>query len=105
MPAQKKRVLQVAVFVVLTVVTVLIGLFYDPYEPVGPELLLNADFRLGFVRWKVAGPPGAVDLEQGRTARLHSVDPAGHVSLTQSIPVAGRFELLRLSADMRTEFL
>lgn len=103
MPEREKRVLQLAVFVVLTLATVLLGVFYDAYEPVGPELLVNADFRLGFAHWTVAGPSGAVELEEGRTARLHSSDPGGHVSVTQSIPHAGRFKLLRLSGEMRTE--
>jgi VanZ family protein len=94
---------KVAVFLLFAVATVLLGVFYGRYVPVGSELLANSDFGLGFDHWILKGPPDSIVLEDDRTARLRSSDPGGHVSLTQPIDDPCRFGLVRLSGEMRTE--
>ncbi len=103
MPETGLRALKVALFLALAAATILVGVFYDRYEPVGPEVLLNADFSQGLDGWRLKGPAGAIALEDGGTVRLNANRPNTHVSLTQSIEDPRRFVLVRLSAEMRTE--
>lgn len=103
MPESRHRTLKVVVFLCFATATLLIGISYDRYEPVGPEILINADFSRGLDGWRLKGPSGNIVLEEPGTVRLHTNKPNTHVSLTQSIDDPRRFVLVRLSADMRTE--
>lgn len=103
MPETGLHALKIALFLSLATATILVGIFYDRYEPVGPEVLLNADFSRGLDGWKLKGPAGAITLEEAGTVRLLSNRPNTHVSLTQSIDDPRRFVLVRLSAEMKTE--
>ena len=97
------RVLVVVVFLVLSVVTVLVGVTYSRYRSVGPELLVNGDFSRGLEDWRVSGPSGAIAVEPPRTVRLQAADREHYVGLTRPFHDPGRFELLELSGTIRTE--
>jgi VanZ family protein len=97
------RGLVVVAFLLLTAVTVVLGVTYSRYRSVGPELLVNGDFSRGLDDWRISGPSGAIAVEQPRTVRLQSADVEHYVGLTQSIHDAGKYELLELSGTIRTE--
>jgi VanZ family protein len=97
------RVLVVVAFLLLTAVTVTLGVAYSRYRSVGPELLVNGDFSRGLDDWRLSGPPGAIAVEPPRTVRLQAADMEHYVGLTQAIHDARRFALLELSGTIRTE--
>ena len=68
------RGLVVVAFLLLTAVTVVLGVTYSRYRSVGPELLVNGDFSRGLDDWRISGPSGAIAVEQPRTVCLQSAD-------------------------------
>lgn len=97
----------VIAFLVLSGGTILLGLGYGRYRPIGPELLVNGDFSRGLDHWRIQGPAAAVTLtrtgEGPPAVRLHSTDPARYTGLVQPIRDPGRFKLLELSGMIRTK--
>ncbi|MDO8282090.1 MAG: VanZ family protein [Thermodesulfovibrionia bacterium] len=95
----KKSVL----FLILAFLTVFIADYIGLYEEVGPELLANNDFKEGFAHWKRTGPDDLIVLEDPPAAKLYSKTPQNNISFFQGIDEPGRFRLLKLSGDLKTE--
>ena len=102
MPASDSRFYQFHVFALLALITLLYSFLFDPYRPMGPELLDNGDFSQGLAQWQTFEASRTVALLEGATVRLHSENPEGTVSLRQKIFDPVRFGRLRLSGEIRT---
>ena len=94
---------KILTFFILSAATLLLGSGFERYQPKGSELLENTSFAGQAASWNISGPAGSVVVEEGGAIRLHSVDPTQNISVTQRVADPGRFRLLRLSADLRTE--
>jgi len=89
-------------FLLLSLLTMLVIFFYDPYLAVGPELLDNPTFSEGLAGWNFHGPDGSVTPGADGTVRLESGDPSQNVVIYQKIAEPQRFTLLRLAGFLRT---
>lgn len=94
-------------FALLALCTVLYALLFDPYLDVGPELLVNGDFRAqGIDHWHL-GPgaevlPGDLVGDGSGMVRLHSEDNRKWVVVKQQITLSGKLEKVRLQANIKT---
>lgn len=92
-----------AVFLLLAFLTVFIADYVGLYEEIGPELLSNNDFKEGFADWRRIGSDYLSLFEDPVSVKMYSAVPENKISLFQSIGDPGRFRLLKLSGDIKTE--
>lgn len=94
-------------FALLALCTVLYALLFDPYLDVGPELLVNGDFRAqGIDHWHLGTGaevlPGDLAGDGSGMVRLHSEDNRKWVVVKQQITLSGKLEKVRLQANIKT---
>lgn len=94
---------KILLFISLTLATLYLGVWYERYQPVGPELLPALQLDSEDSHWQSYGLQGAVIQESSEIVRLHSDDPAKSVGLKFIITEPSRFQYLRLSADLKTK--
>lgn len=92
------------IFVVVVLLLATVALFrgVQRYEPVGPELLGNGDFKAGLEGWSVRGDETAVRTDQG-TLAVENSDPSRSVVVRQTIPAPSNQRTWLLSAEISTE--
>jgi len=92
------------IFVVVVLLLATVALFrgVQRYEPVGPELLGNGDFKAGLEGWSVRGDEIAVETDQG-TLAVENSDPSRSVEVRQTIPAPSNQRTWLLSAEITTE--
>lgn len=95
--------LKFIVFFILAGATFWLGSWFERYVPVGPELLHNPGFSENLAQWQLAGPPSAAVIDPAGGLRLQATDSEKSISVGQSLADPGRFRLLRLAADLRSE--
>ncbi len=88
-------------FISLVVFTLFCTEFIGRYQPIGPELLLNSNFDEGLVHWHQTGKKDSIVIEHSRIVRLRSSDKSSTVSITQNVNEPRRFDVLRLSGDIK----
>lgn len=90
------------ILLLLCLATFLFFKFHDRYETIGPELLANSRFEHGLAEWQYSRD-NAPTVENGTDmAVLRSTTPSTLVHLSQRVTEPTRFELLELSADLKT---
>ncbi len=103
MELYKKNHKKLAVFSVLALISILFANVFEPYRVVGPELLVNHDFRQELSGWEQSGPTGLVKYEHPQTVHILSNRPELFIGLSQKIENPERFKYLSLSGEVRTE--
>ncbi len=91
------------IFLLLTLATLLFVASVERYRPVGEELLLNPDFRLGLQDWQARGPAGAISLLGNGRVELLSDSSRHTVDLAQTIRGLESSGHLQLSAKLSSE--
>jgi VanZ family protein len=93
---------KVAALLLLSIATILLFNLHEKYTVSGPELLNNASFDNNLAGW-VHTPHGISTSDPAvGGVRLHSEIPATSIQITQIIPDAKPYPLLRLSCDIKT---
>lgn len=85
-----------------SIFTILFFNHYDRYIVVGPELIQNPDFSQGN-GWKQSSPSISLTPENQGMALLTAHSQTEAPSLSQTLPVPGQSNLLRLSCDIKTK--
>ena len=94
--------IKVTVLLLLSIGTILFFNLYDRYVVIGPELITDNLFSSNLTKWEPSGQDISVPTVGAGIARLYSDNPAIIVDLSQTIPNAARYPLLRLSCDIKT---
>lgn len=84
---------------VLAIITVGFFTFFERYEPIGRELLLDPGFGEGLTYWTQSGR-GVVRLVDGAVV-LQADAPSADVAIRQTLFNAHRYRLLRLAGELR----
>jgi hypothetical protein len=93
---------KVSVLLLLSVSTILFFNLYARFVVIGPELLRNNLFHNNLAEWEYFDQSVSVpNLDEG-IVRLHSDNPAIIVGLSQTIPEATHYRLLKLACDTKT---
>lgn len=90
------------ILLLLCLATFLFFKSYDRYEAIGPELLANSRFEHGLAEWQYSRDIAPVVENGTDLAVLRSTTPSTLVHLSQRVTEPRRFELLQLSADLKT---
>ncbi|MBK5970210.1 MULTISPECIES: hypothetical protein [Thiorhodovibrio] len=92
------------IFLSLACLTLLLGVYYDPFIEVSPSLIENGNFSAGLQSWKIhAGTHGQVRLAEDGSVLLRLRDSEKSVGLRQKIDTrALQHRGLRLSGTIRT---
>lgn len=94
---------KIAIFSLLSLLTLTAHLTVQRYHEVGDQLLQNNIFTEGLSSWDLkASETGIVDVDKGQV-HLHSSDAGGAIYLSQSIKKVLPGERLGLKARIRTE--
>jgi VanZ family protein len=99
---QEYNILKFLTFVILALITVIVVHYIGLYREVGPELLVNGDFRNGLESWIRTDRGGSVVIEDPLTVSLRSDKMDAIVSIQQVIDEPQRFKFLTLSGDIKT---
>lgn len=91
---------KVSVLLSFSLVTILFFNCYGRYVVTGPELLRNTSFHSLLTGWKHSNQ--GIAITGSGVVELYSDNQAATVYLTQAIPGAQRYPLLRLACDIET---
>lgn len=93
---------RLVILIVLLGATISFFQLYERYEPVGPELLMDRNFRHGFTHWSRSGR-GVAEIKGDKTVVLRASEPSADVAVRQSLANPERYSLLRLSGELKAE--
>jgi len=94
---------KVTVLLLLSIGTILLFNLHEKYAVSGPELLRNAGFDNNIAEWELTPHGISTIVPAAGSVRLHSEIPVTSVKITQYVPGAARYPLLRLSCDIKTQ--
>jgi hypothetical protein len=92
--------IKVTALLLLALGTILFFNYHERYAVVGPELIRNAHFHPPLPEWKHSAR--GVTIPAPGTVELQSTSPDVTIHITQDIPDARRFALLRLTCQTAT---
>ena len=94
---------RVTALLLLSISTILLFNLHEKYTVSGPELLHNASFDNNLAEWEHTKHGVSPIVPAVGGVRLHSVIPSTSVQISQVIPGAEHYPLLRLSCDIKTQ--
>jgi len=93
---------KVTALLLLAIGTILFFNLYEKYVVIGPELIRNAHFDNNLAEWEHSRYGISPLIPSVDGIRLHSEAPSMVIQISQFIPGAERYPLLRISCDTKT---